>query len=648
MKPPGPVGAIATLAVTLALADGASGRGAEAASHTGSRRPNVLLITVESLRPDRLGCYTGGRAITPSIDALAARGVRLDRAYAASPSTAPSVATILTGLYPVHHRLRHDLMAWLREDVPTLATILRSAGYRTGAVLGSFHLDSDRGLGRGFDLYDDKIPGIRKMLAGRSKERRAEEVVGQGLAFVDAVPGDRPFFLWLDFYDPHYDYDPPEPFKTTFDKQPYDGEVAYLDAQIGRLQHGLGERGVALETEIILAGSHGEGLGDHGETGHGIYLYETTVRVPLLYVPAGSIQAPPDTEGKSSRAPVGLVDLMPTLLQRLGLAVPPGLDGRSFAPLLEGKPRTASRKYFIEAVQPHEAYGWSALFAVLDGDHKVMVGQRSESFDLGVDPDEARPIQPAPPWAAALQAFGRPLLGSLEPPAGLRLKIRDRAEALALPWKDSPICAEKTTWPDPRDRVALNDPLFRARIASDQGFIGEAIRLSQLEILPADPSNLAALEVLAVAALKRGDQATLKENLELLQCDYPFRALSYHYWAHDLESRKELDKAGKTLELFALIEPLSEEPYYDLAGLYAAQGKKEMALEYLKKSIDRGATDFGYIRKDPQFASIRDEPRFVSLVGAEPAATPAPDRPAGAAGPPAREPGRPPQPDSSP
>lgn len=578
-----------------------------------------MLITVDSLRRDHVGCYAGGAgSATPMIDALAARGVRFERAYAASPSTAPSIATILTGRTPARHGLRHDRDAWLAAGTPTIATVLKRSGYRTGAILGSFHLDADRGLSAGFDLYDGDIEGVRKNVVGRSRERRADDVAGRGIKFIEAASKSR-FFLWLDFYDPHYDYDPPEPFKTRYAADPYTGEVANVDAQVGRVIETLRERGLMPATLIVLASSHGEGLGDRGETGHGACLYENTIRVPLLLIPAEGSDA---GRGRAVGAVVGLADLAPTIFDLLGVAPPPALDGASLRPLLEGATPDRARRAYVEAVEPYEAYGWSTLFAVIDADRKVVVGQRLEAFDLGADPGEAAPLQPAPPWAAELERLGRARLGSLATPALLRKQIKAQIDRLALPWRDSPVCLEKETWPDPRDRMSLLDALTKARIAADQGFAGTANSLATEKILPIDAANVTGLELAGFLALRNGAEEGLYQMLQILQCNYPYRATAYHYLAHHLQRRKEDARAEIAYKIFAAIEPRSEEPFYDLAALYASQGRKDPAFENLKKSIDRGARDLDFIRKDPQMGPLRDDPRFSRLVGPAPPKAP--------------------------
>jgi arylsulfatase A-like enzyme len=597
------------------------------AGASGTTRPCVVLITVESLRADHLGCYTDGSRPTPAIDRLAARGLRFERAYAASPSTAPSVATILTGLLPRHHGLRHDLTAFLSPGAALLSEQLRRAGYRTGAVVGSFRLDHDRGLSRGFDLYDDQIEGLVKLVLGRSKERRAGEVIRRGLEFLDAGKKGAPFFLWLDLYDPHFDYAPDDPFQKAYPEDPYQGEVASVDASIGALVDGLRSRGLEGKTDLILVGSHGEGLGSHGETGHGVYLFETTIRVPLIVAPA-SARAPKGSDGEIERragrvvrAPVSLADLAPTVLERSGIKPTEGLDGRSLAPVIAGSEPASGRRIAIEAEAPENDYGWSPLSALIEDDHKVVVGARAEAFDLKLDPAESHPLTPPPAWAAILEREARGKLPSAQPPAALRRQVDPMMKGLALPWRDRPYCQEKESRPDPRDKVALNDPLFRARVQFDQGIVGRAIRLVTDDVLPFDPANFTGLDLAVSFALRTGDKGGFQEDLALLQCDYPMRPEPYHHLAHYLEARGDARNAEAAFKITALLAPRSEEPVYDLAALYASQKKTALALDYLQKAIERGATDFAFILKDPHFQGLRKDPGFVHLVGREPAGT---------------------------
>ncbi len=618
-------------------------------------RPHIILITVESLRTDRLGCYGGASNLTPEIDRLAARGVRFERAYTASPSTVPAVASILTGLEPPRHGLRDDLGGRLRDGVATVASILRDDGYRTGAVVSTSYLDSDRGLDRGFSFYDDTFRSPSRAGPVPAVERPAEEALEVALEFIGSDAAASPFFLWIDFYDPHWDHAAPTAAAAGPGDDPYGAEVAHVDAQIGALVKALDERGLLARTFIGLAGTHGEGLGDHGETGHGIYLHETTIRVPLILAPPAKPAGPADdgiepggparTDGSAEdaeapgvgagggggtvRTPVGLVDLAPTFLEVSGREAPGRMTGRSLLdPALRkgamppdespgGGDRRGrgNRRIVIESLQPHAAYGWAPLFAVVEGDRKVVAGGRLEAFDLGPDPEGRRPLQPAPAWAADLERAGREAIGPTGVTPGEREEILATVEKLDLPWANSPICLEKEEFPDPRDRVPLNDALFRARTLHHQGVRGTAGDMAD-EILDEDPVNFAALVMSIESATLRGIQDREEEGIQLLQCNYPLRAAPYHLYAHMRMDAMQMKEAEAPLRMFARLTPWSEEPDYDLAILFAGTGDTGRALDHLERSIALGATNFSFIRSDPRLAALRGDPRFEELLGA--------------------------------
>ena len=587
--------------------------------------PNILMLTIDSLRADRLGCYTGGARATAGIDTLAAQGVRFTRAYTASVSTVPANASILTGVYPARHGLRHDLGGHLADAVTPLAQRLRDRGYATAAVVGSFHLDSERGLDRGFDRYDDDIKGVRKEIIALSKERRASEVVEKGLLALDALPRDKPWFLWLNFYDPHYDYDPPEPEKSEVTTGAYDAEVMHVDHQIAVLLKNLKGRNAAGRVVVVVAGTHGEGLGDHQEVGHGIYLYESTVRVPLVIVPGGAGGA----AGRVEESPVSLVDLAPTLLELAGASRPEGLDGRSLVPLLTGPGSAESgsgagkrranpvRPLFIEAVAPRAAYGWSPLFAMVEGAHKVVQGKRLEAFDLAADPGEIAPLSKAPRWVRGLAGTGSGLLGSLDPAEPRRSELLAAASDLHVPWENSPFCVEKGDWPDPRDpdRVALAGKLFSARVELDHGMVGRSLRVGQ-EVLESDPANFSALDFIGFVGVRNHWGDMLLDPLELMQCNYPFRADAYHYLAHYYLQKPELEKAVPVLRVMGRVEPGNSEAEYDLAATLATLKRTDEAFEHLKAAVALGSDDFEFMRNDARLGDLREDPRFKELTTA--------------------------------
>jgi arylsulfatase A-like enzyme len=245
---------------------------------------NVLLITIDTLRPDRLSCYGGTRVETPSVDQLAARGILFERAFAHNPTTLPSHANILTGMTPPHHGISENSKAILAGASLTLAEYLKGRGYATAAFVGAFPLDSRFGLDQGFDVYDDSLPS-RPAVMGTYSERRAEEVVAAAAAWLSGRKGK--WMCWVHLWDPHAPYAPPEPFLSRYREDPYSGEAAYVDAQLGVLFEGLAKSGEIERTIVVLTADHGESLGEHGEMTHSYFAYNSTIHVPLVIAGPG-------------------------------------------------------------------------------------------------------------------------------------------------------------------------------------------------------------------------------------------------------------------------------------------------------------------------------------------------------------------------
>jgi arylsulfatase A-like enzyme len=581
------------------------------------RPGGVVLVTVDGLRADRVGCYTGGAYKTPGIDALAAAGTRFDRAYAASPSTGPSNATILTGLRPAHHGWRCDHAGRVAPGTPSLARRFQAAGWFTAAIVGTRSLNSEYGLYEGFDRYEDDMTGIRKEHLRNSPERRAAEGVDLALRILDGAPPAKRFFLWLNLHDPDYDYDPPEPQKSAFASDPYQGEIAAADAGVAALVAGLDARGLLKRTTLVVAGSHGEGLSEHGELAHGTLLYETTIRVPLVFVGPGIA-----ADGRRLEGPIGLVDVAPTLLELAALSRT-GLDGRSRAGLIaaatpwpEAKKRAAKEAgpVFAEAVHPLEAFGWSPLAAVIDGTRKVVQGARLETFDLGADPQEEHPIARPPRRAGEMARLASSSLQPLDPDPEHRRRIDETIAKTRLPWDNSLFCTEKTEHPDPRDpdRVAAAAKLFLMQTDVERGLIGYAWIKAQ-DILELDPSNLAALDVETQFGLFHGWGEMLLEPLELMVCNYPYQTLGYHQLGHFYTGRREWQPARDAFGLMMLADPGNQEAEYDFACTLLALDDLDGGLEHLKRSIELGGDDYDIIRRDPRMVKLLNDPRFQAL-----------------------------------
>ena len=334
---------------------------------------NVLLVSIDTLRADRLGA-----GIAPALDRLAAAGVQFVSARTPVPLTLPAHASLLTGALPAAHGV-HVNGQVLPADVPTLATVLRAAGYRTGGFVGAYVLDRRFGLARGFDTYDDRVPRNPEASDRLEAERPANQVVDAALAWLDAAPSSpsAPFFLWVHLYDPHAPYTPPPGAPGVPGRGPYDAEVAYAGAQAGRLFERLEARGLTGSTVIVLAGDHGEGLGEHGEQTHGMLAYDATLRVPLVV-------AAPGEAARRIAAPVSLTDVAPAVLKLAGVTgtLVAGASTRDLFAAADGGEVYAETEYPAAA-------GWSPLSVLASARWKLIRASTPELYDLRADPAEA-------------------------------------------------------------------------------------------------------------------------------------------------------------------------------------------------------------------------------------------------------------------
>jgi arylsulfatase A-like enzyme len=357
--------------------------------------PSLLLLSIDTLREDRLGCYGYSLAQTPNIDALAAGGTLYETVIAAAPVTLPSMATLLTGLDPPAHGARYNGFYRVRPAPVTLAERLADRGYRTGAVVGNFALDSSFGLAQGFASFDDRMtqpmappearprvpPGAswwRRFRGTHAAQRSAAEVTDAGLAWLERH-GDAPFFLWLHYVDPHSPYRPPPEYRRP-GRHPYDGEVAYVDAEIGRLLAGYRARFPGAPTLVVLVSDHGESLGEHGLHGHVFGLYEQTVRIPLILNLPGRVPA-----GQRVPGPLRARDVPAEILRALGLADPGSLGAEA------GTPRDPEWWAYAETFEPLINRGKAPLRSVRTARFKYIDrGGAEELYDLGLDPAERR------------------------------------------------------------------------------------------------------------------------------------------------------------------------------------------------------------------------------------------------------------------
>ncbi|MGH9703963.1 MAG: sulfatase-like hydrolase/transferase [Candidatus Acidiferrales bacterium] len=353
--------------------------------------PDIILITVDTLRADHVGCYGSKNAATPGMDSLAHDGVLFEQAISQVPLTWPSHAAILTGTYPFANGVQDFTGQPLSNKFRTLAESLKARGYATGAVVSSFVLDRSWGLARGFDSYDDAFSGesFVKQRDVALVERRAKESVDHALAWLEH-PRSQPYFFWLHLYDPHSPYDAPEPFRTRYRSHPYDGEIAYVDSQLVRLISWLKRSGRYDHTLVVLLSDHGESLGEHGESEHGFFVYNATLYVPLIIKPAKSPGAP----GRHIAGPVESISVAPTILQLAGVQDPiqKQFQAAGLAAIVDAGQSAGDHPSYSETFYPYNSFGWSPLRSLQSTRYHFIEAPDPELYDLQSDPREEHNI----------------------------------------------------------------------------------------------------------------------------------------------------------------------------------------------------------------------------------------------------------------
>lgn len=492
------------------------------------QHPNIILITIDTLRADHLGCYGYKQNTSPNIDQLASKGMIFRNAFATAPITLPSHASILTGLYPAHHGFR-DNAFFQTPSIWHLPEALKNAGYKTAAFVSGAPLLSKYGLNHGFDLYQDQFEGT---------ERKATATADLALKWI--AKASQPYFVWIHFFDPHAEYDPPQEFASKFSGKPYDGEIAYVDQQIGKLT-----KSVDPNVFWIITADHGESLGEHGESTHGVFLYNATLHVPLIFA------APNITKQERTEA-VSLCDIAPSILQVINLKIPAKLDGVSVL-----KP-SAERNLIAESQYAARNFGFAELYASIQNNKKYISAPQPELYDLKNDFSETTNLIQKVDVAAFKKSIRDYQSNSI---AGKEIKMsaEDQEKLRSLGYVSSKTTADKQI--DPKSRIGWIEEFNKA---------------------------------MALLKLEKFEEA--ETRFRKLNREQPESALSAKFLANTLAAKKEYEEAEKFYLSSFKIQP-DPELAIQLAKTYAHLNQIEQAESELKNAV----------RDFPDFAEARFE-----------------------------------------
>jgi choline-sulfatase len=570
-------------AVTAALLGWAGcAREAEPTAASGAER--FVLVTIDTLRADHVGSYGAAGATTPALDALAERGTRFETAIAPTPLTLPSHATLFTALDPPEHGVRGNGSFRLRDDLPTLAERMKAGGFATAAFVSAFVLDRRFGVARGFDHYDDRV-GVQALEAGVAS-RPADQTVDAALAWLAESP--ERFFLWLHLYDPHAPYEAPEAYQARHLGQPYDAEIAFADAELGRLLAALESR-FPSGTVVLATSDHGESLGEHGEPTHAFTVYDATQRVPLLLagpgVPAGAVVP----------ALVRLADVAPTLLELGGLPALGATTGRSLLPLVRSEAEAAPRVAWVETLATQLDFGWSPLLGVRTPSHKYVRAPRPELYALAADPGETRNL------AAEQPELARELDGLVE--------VRAAAAAAPRPIVDPEVSEQLRALgyvaggaaspggralgvvggPDPKDEIRRGT-LTTIQAALELMVTGrEADALARLDTLDATGLELELLR--GEAALRAGAFDRARAAASHARALDPGHAPCLVLLARVAEAEARLADAEAAFRDALALDPGTAEAWTGLGRVAEARGDLEAARESYERASQLARVD---------------------------------------------------------
>lgn len=590
---------------------------------------NVLLVTIDTLRADHVGCYGYAAASTPAIDGLAKRGVRFETAIVHAPLTGPSHASILTGYTPLGHGFRNNSGYVLTPKVRTAAEDFRAAGYRTAAFVSAFPVDRRFGFDRGFETYDDRMPRGNDRRRTPYVERFADattDAVLRWLAEAGRVANARasqPWFLWVHYYDPHAPYEPPADLAERFRQKPYDGEVAFVDRELARLLKAIDDASIAERTLILVTADHGESLGEHGEGTHGIFVYDATLKVP--WVMAG----PDIPSGRTSRTVARSVDVLPTLLDYAGLPARSELDGRSLRRAAEGQDMGEAPAY-AESLYAELELGWAPLYAWRANGFKFIKAPRAELYDLENDPTESTNRVKDEP--TRVSDVGRALDAALRYPTPqvsaptVDSETAERLRALGYVSGSRTTRSANAALRDPKDGIRLLPRLNRGMSTARTE---PEVAIRELStVLAEDPGLLMARRTRAVAYAAAGQHDLAIADLRALEKQGQLTPEDAVVLGDNLREAGRLEESALILERAAVENPNFTQPLISLAEVRIRERKYDEAgavcervLKVVPNHIEalRRLGDLALLRSDLAAAATR----YVRILELDPSDVPA-------------------------
>jgi arylsulfatase A-like enzyme/Tfp pilus assembly protein PilF len=569
---------------------------------------NVLVVSLDTTRADRIHAYGFQDIQTPVLDSLASEGVLFLQAATTAPLTLPAHTTIFTSRVPPAHGVRDNGGFFVDPAETTLAERLREAGFRTGAFVGAYVLDSKWGLDQGFDTYFDDFDLTKyRAISLGAIQRPANEVVDKALEWLNGVAGER-FFGWVHLYDPHTPYEPPEPYRSQYAGRPYLGEIAFTDSQVGRLVDFLRGRGLLDRTVIVVVGDHGESLDDHGEASHGFFIYESVVRVPLI------IRAPlPGARGRQVADVVRTLDIAPTIAELLELPRAAADEGVSLVPLMRGETPELGLETYSESMYPLYHYGWSDLRALRSGRFKLIAAPRPELYDLEQDPGERRNL-----FEERRQLGDRMLARLVELEAGFAKSERPknepdvdpeaRARLAALGYIGSfiataPPDASRSGLADPKDKIRVFNLISKARdISKDEKRFDEVVGMLK-QVVGEDPNVIDAWFMLGNVHTRANRQEQAIEYFKRVLALKPDDEMATVNMANAYRQIGKDEEALVGYRRFLQLDPKNAQVRYEIAQILIDHGELNEAAAQLNEAL----------RIDPKMAAARNALGVVAL-----------------------------------